>query len=121
MKNNNSIFISSTGTEIGKTYCFIEIIKKLIKKKKNINIYKPIISGFDIKKIEETDSYKILEANNYIPNIENVIKISPWSFKAPLAPSVAAKKENKNLIYTEVLKWTKKKILNSKNNIINIF
>ena len=115
---SKNIFITSTGTDIGKTYCTVEILKEMLNKKVSFNAYKPILSGFDIRNIEDSDSYKILKVNNKIPKIEHIKQISPWLFENPIAPSIAAIKENKSLRYNEVLKWCLKK---SNNNFINIF
>ena len=115
---NKNIFITSTGTNIGKTYCTVEILKKMLHKKVLFNAYKPILSGFDFNNIKKSDSYKILKVNNKMPKIEDIKQISPWLFEKPLAPSIAAIKENKSLKYNEVLKWCLKK---SNNNLINIY
>ena len=119
MSKNRNIFITSTGTNIGKTYCAVEILKKMLDKKVQFNAYKPILSGFDPYNIEDSDSYKILKVNNKIPKLENIKQISPWLFESPIAPSIAAIKENKSLKYNEVLKWCLKKSNN--NNNLNIF
>ena len=118
MGKNKNIFITSTGTNIGKTYCIVEILKEMLNRKVLFNAYKPILSGFDISNIKDSDSYKILKTNNKEPKIENIKQISPWLFEKPIAPSLAAIKENKSLKYNDVLKWCLKK---SDNNIINIF
>ena len=118
MGKNKNIFITSTGTNIGKTYCTVEILKEMLHRKVLFNAYKPILSGFDIYNIKDSDSYKILKTNNKEPEIEDIKEISPWLFKKPIAPSIAAKKENKSLKYNDVLEWCLKK---SDNNIINIF
>ncbi len=118
MGKNKNIFITSTGTNIGKTYCTVEILKEMLHRKVLFNAYKPILSGFDIYNIKDSDSYKILKTKNKEPEIEDIKEISPWLFEKPLAPSIAAKKENKSLKYNDVLEWCLKK---SDNNIINIF
>ena len=118
MGKNKNIFITSTGTNIGKTYCTVEILKEMLHRKILFNAYKPILSGFDIYNIKDSDSYKILKINNKEPEIEDIKEISPWLFEKPIAPSIAAKKENKSLKYNDVLEWCLKK---SDNNIINIF
>ena len=118
MGKNKNIFITSTGTNIGKTYCTVEILKEMLHRKVLFNAYKPILSGFNIYNIKDSDSYKILKTNNKEPKIEDIKEISPWLFEKPIAPSIAAKKENKSLKYNDVLEWCLKK---SDNNIINIF
>ena len=118
MGKNKNIFITSTGTNIGKTYCTVEILKEMLYRKVLFNAYKPILSGFNISNIKDSDSYKILKTNNKEPKIEDIKEISPWLFEKPIAPSIAAKKENKSLKYNDVLEWCLKK---SDNKIINIF
>ena len=118
MGKNKNIFITSTGTNIGKTYCTVEILKEMLHRKVLFNAYKPILSGFNIYNIKDSDSYKILKTNNKEPKIEDIKEISPWLFEKPIAPSIAAKKENKSLKYNDVLEWCLKK---SDNKIINIF
>ena len=118
---NNSFFITSTGTNIGKTYCTVEIIKALIKKKIEVNPFKPILSGFNLKKIEECDSYKILSAKKKNIDIKDIKSITPWLFNNAIAPSLAAEKENKNLDYNQVFNWCLDKInYRNKKKSINI-
>ena len=118
MGKNKNIFITSTGTNIGKTYCTVEILKEMLHRKVLFNAYKPILSGFNTFNIKDSDSYKILKTHNKEPKIEDIREISPWLFEKAIAPSIAAKKENKSLKYNDVLEWCLKK---SDNNIINIF
>tara|TARA_A100001011_G_scaffold390887_1_gene475197 strand:- start:891 stop:1580 length:690 start_codon:yes stop_codon:yes gene_type:complete len=113
-----NIFITSTGTNLGKTYCLVEILKELAKKKIMANGYKPILSGFNSNNIADSDSYKILQTRNIIPDINLIKEITPWLFKSPIAPSIAAMKEKKTLKYKEVLKWCLEK---SNKSGINIF
>jgi dethiobiotin synthetase len=90
----------------------------MLHRKVLFNAYKPILSGFNISNIKDSDSYKILKTNNKEPKMEDIKEISPWLFEKPIAPSIAAKKEKKSLKYNDVLEWCLKK---SDNNIINIF
>ena len=69
MGKNKNIFITSTGTNLGKTYCSVEIIKKLIENNIDVNVFKPILSGFNKGRITESDSYKILQAKGIKTNI----------------------------------------------------
>ena len=95
MGKNKNIFITSTGTNIGKTYCTVEILKEMLHRKVLFNAYKPILSGFNISNIKDSDSYKILKTNNKEPKIEDIREISPWLFEKAIAPSIAAKKKIK--------------------------
>ena len=59
--HKKNVFITSTGTSLGKTYCSVEILKELAKRKIEVNGFKPILSGFNFNNIDDSDSYKILE------------------------------------------------------------
>ena len=55
------IFITSTGTNIGKTYLSKLIIKKAQKLNLKVNAIKPIISGFNMDNFDTTDTGIILK------------------------------------------------------------
>ena len=77
MKNKNSFFITSTGTEIGKTFITVKIIDYLIEKRFSVEAYKPVLSGFNNKNIKQADSAKLLNAmrkNVSMKNIRNIKK-----------------------------------------------
>ena len=120
--DNRSFFITSTGTELGKTYCAVEIIKALKNKKIIVKPYKPILSGFEKKNINNSDSYKILSTIQRSVNYNDIRGITPWCFKEPIAPSLAAKKEKKPLEYSKVLNWClEKKNMKEDFRAIKIF
>ncbi len=105
MQNNNSFFITSTGTEMGKTYITVKLIEAFLRKKISVDSFKPILSGFDRKNMAATDSGKLLRAGNKKPSLQNIKKITPWLYRKPIAPSLAAKYENKNISFKEVRNW----------------
>ncbi len=105
MKNKNSFFITSTGTEIGKTFITVKIIDYLIEKRFSVEAYKPVLSGFNNKNIKQADSAKLLNAMRKNVSMKNIRNITPWLFKKPLAPSIAAKYEKKSLSYKALIKW----------------
>ena len=49
----------------------------------------------------------------------NIKEITPWLLKNPIAPSIAAIRENISLSYDKILQWCMEKIDNE--NTINIF
>ena len=91
----STFFITATGTGIGKTY----VTTSLAKQMPNLRALKPIISGY--KDAEKTDTHLLLKAQN----INDPNEISPWRFAAPLSPDVAARREGKEIIFAELLKW----------------
>src|SRR5271157_4698973 len=90
-------FITSTGTGIGKTYVTTALIAHARAMGLTVAATKPVISGFDKREIAASDTGAILAALGEAPTPENVEKISPWRFSAPLAPNMAARAEGKIL------------------------
>lgn len=91
---SKSIFITGTGTDIGKTYVSALIIKKMIQEKMNACYFKPVLSGAEKKdgKIYAGDiEYvkKISGLKEYTNNIGSFI------YEYPASPHLSAKLENK--------------------------
>jgi dethiobiotin synthetase len=90
-------FVTSTGTGVGKTYVTAALIRQARAKGLTVAATKPLISGFDKSEIATSDTGAILAALGEAPTLEAAEKISPWRFKAPLAPSMAARAEGRSL------------------------
>ena len=90
-------FITSTGTDIGKTHFITSFIKEIIAYKKTVKAIKPILTGLDYDNIaeSESDSANILKVLGKSVNLENIQEISPFTFKTPSSPDIAAKIEKK--------------------------
>jgi len=110
------IFITSTGTNIGKTYLTNLLIKRALKLNYKINAIKPIISGFNIAKLEETDSGIILKALSM--DKSRIDEISPWRFEESLSPDIAAKLAKKEIKFKEVINFCHSCIKSNKNDDI---
>mgnify|MGYP003970385413 FL=1 len=112
------IFITSTGTNIGKTY----LTNLLIRRAKNLNYkikaIKPIISGFNINNLDESDSGIILKALGM--NKSHIDEISPWRFKAPLSPDMAANIEKKEINFKELIHFCNSHIKSKDDDILII-
>ena len=118
MPRTNCFFVTSTGTEIGKTFVSTKIIDYFLQQSLRIEPLKPILSGFDKKNIKESDSGKLLISCKKKVSLSNISKMTPWLYENPIAPSLAAKYENKKLIYSDVQKWCKEKKKNSKSDFL---
>jgi len=107
------IFITSTGTNIGKTYLTSLIIKKAQALNFKVNAIKPIISGFNIENFNTTDTGIISAALG--KNQSSIEEVSPWRFEAPLSPDQAAYKENKEIVFKELIDFCLKNLNPIKN------
>jgi dethiobiotin synthetase len=82
-------FISAIGTEVGKTFCTAAMLHQ----SSSYRAIKPVISGYE--RAASSDAGELLRAMGLPVNQENAEAISPFRFKAPLSPHLAAAKENK--------------------------
>lgn len=104
-------FVTAIGTDIGKTY----LVENIIKKIPNSKAIKPVISGFDFDNLE-SDSAKILKAQNIEVNQNNLKKISPFYFKTPVSPHFAAEKENKKIDFDKLVEFCRREIVLAKES-----
>jgi len=102
----SNIFITSSGTEIGKTFITTTLLSELKKLEYNTNALKPVATGFDEKDILKSDSALLLQAMGLKVNIENIKKITPWRYKKPLSPNITSKLENKPIVFDELVKFS---------------
>lgn len=107
------LFITATGTDVGKTFILSKFCQKLSQENRRFFAIKPIISGFNYDD-SESDSAKILKILHKDFNQENLDQISPWRFKAPLSPNIAAKLENRIIDFSQVVEFCREKILVAK-------
>jgi len=98
-----TIFISGTGTGVGKTYVTCALIRALRERGTRVAALKPVASGVEPGKEEESDAAHILEALGIPPTEENFARITPFSFRAALSPDMAAHREGMKLEIGDVL------------------
>jgi dethiobiotin synthetase len=90
-------FITSSGTNVGKTYVTALLAQQLRAQGKTVAALKPIISGYDAADAF-SDTAQLMAATA----CHDVDAVSPYRFKAPLAPNMAAAREGKNLSLAEL-------------------
>ena len=83
-----SLFITATGTDIGKTYVSALIAKKLKDKEINIGYYKAALSGSD--DIEESDAWYVKKEANLSDSYDEMVS---YTYKHAYSPHLAAQIE----------------------------
>lgn len=96
-------FITSTGTGIGKTFVTCSLLHEARKRGQQAAAIKPIISGFE--GVDDSDFGEIADAMGLPRNDESLGRISPWRYRAPLTPSIAAEMEGAPLPFEEMVAW----------------
>jgi dethiobiotin synthetase len=98
-----AVFVTSTGTDIGKTFVTAGLIRLLKRKGKQVEALKPLISGFDPSQPAKSDSGVLLQALGLPVTDEELEDISPWRYKAPLSPDMAARHEGDSIDYDQLV------------------
>jgi dethiobiotin synthetase len=93
-------FITATDTDAGKTFVSCALIQALTKEKK-VAAFKPISAGCEL-----IDGALINEDAQLLSEFANcnqtITHINPIAFKEPIAPHIAAKKQNKQISLTQI-------------------
>ena len=98
-----SVFVTATGTDIGKTFVACGLIRALRRKGRAAAALKPVLSGFEPAEAEGSDSGRLLAALGRPVTPDEIARISPWRFAAPLSPDMAALREKRTLDFAGVV------------------
>jgi dethiobiotin synthetase len=103
-----ALFVTATGTDVGKTFVTAGLIRHLRGTGKAVAAVKPVVSGFAPDHWQDSDPAALLAALGRPETMEEVESISPWRFKAPLSPHMAAKHESRAIAFPEVIEFCRR-------------
>jgi dethiobiotin synthetase len=91
---SRGLFITGTGTGVGKTYVGALIARALRSANKRVGIYKPVTSGCEERdgQLISADAIALWTAAGRLGTLEQVC---PQKFRMPLAPHLAARAEGR--------------------------
>jgi dethiobiotin synthetase len=115
-----ALFITGTGTDIGKTYVTAGLIRALRASGRAVEVLKPVVSGFDPQAPDGSDPAVLLEALGMTWSAEALEHISPWQFLAPLSPPLAANREGRALDRAEVIALCRDRIIRAEDRLLLI-
>jgi dethiobiotin synthetase len=101
--HNSGYFITGSDTDVGKTYVTCEIVKQLSQFGLVLETRKPAESGCELDPsgtMVPADGLKLQAANQYRENID---RITPYKFRAALAPHRAARMEGRQLLLKHLI------------------
>ena len=99
----SAIFITATGTDVGKTYVAASLIRHLRQLGHSVDAIKPIVSGFDPAQAATSDPGILLEALGLPVTADEIEHTSPWRFRDPVSPDLAAAREGRRIDVDEVV------------------
>jgi dethiobiotin synthetase len=101
----SAIFITGTGTDVGKTFVASSLIRLFRRMGRAVDAIKPVVSGFDPQTAETSDPGILLEALGRPVTPEEIERISPWRYRAPLSPDLAASMERRRIDVGQVIAY----------------
>lgn len=105
-----AIFLTATGTDIGKTFVAVGLIRELKRRGRDVSAVKPVASGFEEWSAPASDPARLLAALELPTSADEIARIAPWRFRAPLAPDMAAKREGRRLDFSELIDFCRTEI-----------
>jgi dethiobiotin synthetase len=92
-----AIFITATGTNVGKTQVVASLIRHLRQFGRTVEAIKPIVSGYDSARAATSDPGVLIAALGLPFSPESIERISPWRFRAAVSPDLAARYEGRSI------------------------
>jgi dethiobiotin synthetase len=105
-----AVFITSTGTDIGKTFIARGLIRHLRDRGRMVDALKPVVSGFLPREVETSDVGLLLSALGRPSTVTEIQRISPWRFMAALSPDIAAQREGRRIDFGSLVDFSKSAI-----------
>jgi dethiobiotin synthetase len=103
-------FVTSTGTDVGKTFVTAGLIRYLRTSNQAVAALKPVVSGYDSSVVETSDPAVLLAALGRPVAADEVDRIAPWRFRAPLSPDLAAAREGRSVAFDELVDFSRSAI-----------
>jgi dethiobiotin synthetase len=103
-----AVFVTATGTDIGKTFVTIGLIRHFSSAGRAVEAIKPVVSGFDPAAWQNSDPAALLAALGRPTTLDEADRISPWRFAAPLSPHMAARHEGRSIAFPEVVDFCRR-------------
>jgi dethiobiotin synthetase len=116
----SAIFITATGTDVGKTFVAASLIGLLRQLGHNVDAIKPVVSGFDPEKPAASDPGVLLEALGLPVTAEEIERTSPWRFRDPVSPDLAASREGRRIDVDQVIAFCQGAVAQRRNGVLLI-
>jgi dethiobiotin synthetase len=102
----SSLFVTGSGTGIGKTYVCCRLIEAL-RADRQLRVVKPVASGVVSSQLADSDTAQLLTAQRKPIDITQFEQTTPWHFRAPISPDMAAIQEGRSVPFDEVVAFSR--------------
>jgi len=96
-------FVTATGTDVGKTFVMAGLIGALRRVGCPVAALKPVATGFNPEILGQSDSAVLLTALGRPATPAGIAAISPWRFRAPLSPDMAARRDGREIDFDSLV------------------
>jgi dethiobiotin synthetase len=100
-------FVTSTGTDIGKTFVTAGLIRSLRDDNRAVDALKPVVSGYDSSVVETSDPAVLLTALGRPVSADEIGRLAPWRFRAPVSPDLAAARESRSIDFDALVDFSR--------------
>lgn len=103
-----AIFITATGTDIGKTYVTAGLASCLHHRGRAVAVLKPVVAGFDEADFATSDPALLLKAVDETPSLAAISAVSPWRLRQPLSPDMVARNGGPTIDFAKLFSFCRK-------------
>lgn len=115
-----ALFITGTGTGVGKTFVACALIRALRERGRVVDAFKPVVSGFDPADWADSDPGQLLRALGRTPDAAALEAMSPWRYAAPLSPDMAAAREGRMIDFDAVAALCRRRLAEAGERVLLI-
>jgi dethiobiotin synthetase len=101
----SAVFLTATGTDIGKTFVSCGLIRHARAIGRPVDAIKPVATGFDERDPQGSDAGMLLTALARPVTMEELERVCPWRFSAPISPHLAAAHEQRPIDFAQLVEF----------------
>jgi dethiobiotin synthetase len=113
----SAYFVTATGTDVGKTFVTAGLIRRLREAGAEVDALKPVVSGYDSSVAQTSDPAVLLGALGRPVTAEEVDRIAPWRFRAPLSPDLAAAREGRSVDFEALVERSRAAVAGARGTL----
>jgi len=113
-----AVFITSTGTDLGKTFVARGMIQQLRARGRTVDALKPVITGYDACLAHASDSGRLLAALGVALTPQHIAAVSPCRLRDPVSPDLAARREGVTIDFPALTAYCRRAISRHKDALI---